>query len=85
MTFEESLEVIESWSDTEKDISRTELRVIVFENPYARIPWPRSLFCGAWDERYGIDDSGFIRRLYAGQALHDWERLTGQSPDFPDV
>lgn len=85
MTFEESLEVIESWSGTEKDVSRSELRIIVFENPYARIPWPKNLFAGAWDERYGLVDGGFIRRLYAGQALRDWERLTGEVPDFPDV
>jgi hypothetical protein len=82
MTWAESFNAIESCAGTFKDVSRTELRVIVHENPYARVNWPQNLFRGAWDEQYGIVDKGYIRRLYAGQALLEWEKLTGKVADF---
>jgi hypothetical protein len=50
MTWEESLKAIETCTGTPKDISRTELRVVVHHNPYARIRWPENLFIGSWDE-----------------------------------
>jgi hypothetical protein len=81
MTFEESLAAIETCRGTDKDICRTELRVIVYENPYARITWPKDLFTAAWDERYGLVDH-YIRRISAGEALLEWERLTGEVAEF---
>jgi hypothetical protein len=39
--------------------------VIVWENAFARIPFPRTLFCGAYDERYGLDGDE-IARVFVG-------------------
>jgi hypothetical protein len=44
------------------------LRVMVFENPFARIPLDRKLFRGAWDERWGKSGDA-IRRISAGRSL----------------
>jgi hypothetical protein len=49
------------------------LRVIVFENPFARIPQDRRLFRGAWDERWGRQGN-IIGRLYVGKSLRRIER-----------
>jgi hypothetical protein len=84
MTLEESIRATMVWGDTEPNAWQKQLHAVVCENPYARKPWPRTLFNGEWDERYGSVD-GVIRRLSAGQALREWERLTNQQPDFPDV
>jgi len=46
----------------------TVLRVVVCENPYARIPLSRDVFSGPFDERWG-DDGGFIRRVIVGDRL----------------
>ena len=73
---------IQSCAGTAQDASRTELRVVVHENPYARVSWPRNLFRGQWDEHYGTTDEGYIRRQYAGQARLEWEKLTGKVADF---
>jgi hypothetical protein len=53
---------------TLRDPQRKPLRVVVHENPYARIPLPRELFCGAWDERYGRLD-GRIQQLFQGEEV----------------
>ena len=50
------------------DQSRKQLRVVVHENPYARIPFPLDLFNGPYDERYGSRD-GRIQSLYQGEAI----------------
>ena len=50
------------------DAAERVLRVIVYENPYARIPLRRDLFVGAWDERFGAVDGG-IGRLFVGNEL----------------
>jgi hypothetical protein len=47
------------------------LRVIVFENPFARIPQDRNLFRGCWDERWGKQGSS-VRRIYVGRSLRRW-------------
>lgn len=43
-------------------------RVIVFENPDARLPLPRDLFVGAYDERWGRDGADIIR-VFAGDEI----------------
>jgi hypothetical protein len=82
LTFEESIKALESLHGTDKDVSRTELRVIVHENRYARMKWPKDLFIGPWDQHYGIIEGGYIRRTYAGQSILKWEELTGDVADF---
>jgi len=41
------------------------LRLSVYENPFARIPFPPDLFRGPFDERWGIEDN-FHLRTFAG-------------------
>lgn len=53
---------------TERDVSLRQLRVIVHENPYARVPLNRELFRGPYDERYGGDE-GRIQRLFQGDEI----------------
>jgi hypothetical protein len=46
--------------------------VIVWENVYARVPLPRDLFNGPWDERYGLD-GGDITRIFCGSAFEEFD------------
>jgi hypothetical protein len=66
---------VESARGTDRDLSYRELRVVVHENPYARVALPADLFRGPWDERYGADDNGQIVRLFRGERLAELERL----------
>jgi hypothetical protein len=53
---------------TEHDVTRKQLRVVVHENPYARIALCADLFRGPYDERYsGVD--GRVQRVFRGEAL----------------
>jgi hypothetical protein len=84
LTLDEHLEEIEKARGTERDVSLSQLRVVVCENPYARIPLPRELFRGPYDERYGLDETtnDRITRLYAGEQIKQLESEEGpeQSP-----
>lgn len=42
--------------------------VIVWENHFARVPFPRTIFCGPYDERWGKDENQ-LKRLFIGEAL----------------
>jgi hypothetical protein len=49
------------------------LRVVVYENPYARVPLPRNIFDGPFDERWGPDGDA-IGLIYAGPEIAKLER-----------
>lgn len=74
------------WVGTERDFDQEEEHagVIVWENAFARIPFPRHLFCGDYDERYGLGDEGDLRRVYVGKGVLNFEELMGErrSPIF---
>jgi hypothetical protein len=61
---------IEDWFNVKGNFDRTErqLGVIVWENPVARIPLSRELFCGPYDERYGLDGD-CLTRVFAGAQI----------------
>lgn len=65
---EEFWEELRKARGTERDVSLRQLRVIVHENPYARVPLTRELFRGPYDERYGGED-GRIQRLFEGDEI----------------
>jgi hypothetical protein len=77
---------LEGWVGAERDFNQEEehIGVIVWENAFARIPFPRNLFCGNYDERYGLDDYGYLRRIYTGAGVVNFEELMGErkSPVF---
>jgi len=52
------------WLDHLPAIERIS-RVVVCENPGARIPLPRDLFRGAFDERWAIQD-GMLKQIFRG-------------------
>ena len=72
----EAFEVIRS-PDVDFDKHETHLGVIVWENVVARIPFPRSLFCGPYDVRWGQrENKPEIERVFVGPdiaALEDLE------------
>ena len=68
LNIEEILGEAEAASGTDRDDSLRELRVVIHENPYARIALPSELFRGPYDERYGESD-GQIQLLYRGDAI----------------
>jgi hypothetical protein len=74
------------WIGAERDFDQDEehVGVIVWENAFARLPFPRHLFCGDYDERYGLDGEGRLQRIFAGEGVLDFERLMGEkgSPVF---
>jgi len=69
LTRTECLTVIESVPRSDND---EVLRVVVHENPYARIPFNREMCHGPFDERWGTD-SGMIRRVFVGDRLAAFE------------
>lgn len=72
------LELSEFWDETERakgtalDLSLSQLRVVVLENPFARIQLPRKLFRGPYDERYAGSE-GRIVRVFCGDQLAELE------------
>lgn len=65
---------IENARGSERDVSLRVVRVVVNENPFARIPLPRDLFVGPYDERYGADNKGTIVRLHAGEMVAQFDK-----------
>jgi hypothetical protein len=53
-------------------------RVIVVENPFARIAFPEGLFVGSFDEHWRwTKENGKIERVFAGSGLRELEELKG--------
>ena len=52
-------------------------RVIVVENPVARVPLPRGLFTGPYDERWEYAN-GEIQRIFAGEPLLQQEEAENE-------
>lgn len=55
------------------DISEKQLGAIVWENLYAAVPLPRSLFSGDWDERWAHEGNAF-RSVHLGKKLAEFEK-----------
>ncbi len=72
LTLEEFQRELDRAHGTERDGSLSQLRVVVHENPYARLPLPRDLFRGPYDERYGAEDNR-ITRVFAGEEIQSLE------------
>jgi len=45
-------------------------RCVICENPGARIPLPRNLFVGPFDERWAMED-GLLKQIYVGDRVGD--------------
>lgn len=75
LTTTEILECYEAIPDS-PDLRR--VRVLVYENPSARIPLSRDLFCGAFDQRWGLDGES-IRRVFVGNEIAAIEEGLGES------
>jgi hypothetical protein len=69
----EFMDEIERVNGTAMDFSLSQLRLIVHENPFARIQLPRELFRGPYDERYAGQE-GRITRVFCGSQLATLER-----------
>jgi hypothetical protein len=68
----ETLEMMDQARGTERDWSLTQLRVVVHENPYARIQLVRDLFSGLYDERFGLLND-HVGRVFAGGGIQSIE------------
>jgi hypothetical protein len=60
------------------DNGQLALRVVVYENPYARIHLTREIFSGPFDERYG-PEGNYIVRIYAGAEIQRLEAMEGKT------
>lgn len=72
---------------TRCDAGIRHLRVVVYENPYARRRPPRTLFRGPFDERHAANTEGRIERVFAGRellALEDEEARAGTKSGEPE-
>jgi hypothetical protein len=61
------VEAFEFLQDVPKTSTADVLRVLAFENPYARIPLDRNLFRGPFDVRWGVQEVG--RSMNVGEEL----------------
>jgi hypothetical protein len=59
------------------DAAETVTRVVVYENPYARLPLTRELFTGRFDERFGPDGDNIVR-LFVGSGISELEAEEAQ-------
>jgi len=58
-------------------------RLVVFENPFARVPLPGPVFRGDFDERHRIKrGSSRIERVYVGRRLKEVEQLEHGKPEL---
>lgn len=73
-TLEEDLAFDEAMPET-PDLRR--VRVVTYENPYARIPLRPELLCGPFDERWGVKGE-FISRVYIGPEAARIEDALGE-------
>jgi len=73
LTDEEFWAEMERCQGTDRDVSLSVVRCRIHENPCARMPLPRDLFCGPYDERFGSDGEGHIVRLFAGAEIATFE------------
>ena len=73
-TLEENLAFYEAIPDS-PELRR--VRVVVYENPFARIPLSRDLFRGPFDERWGVEGE-FVRRVYVGSEVAAIEAVLGE-------
>jgi len=71
-SWEEFLAFAESLKPRGIDAAETILRVVVYENPYARLPLTREIFSGPLDERFGPDGDN-ITRVFAGRRVQGLE------------
>lgn len=62
------------------DAEEERVGVIVWENRFADVPFPRELFRGEYDSRWGLDGSE-IRRIYVGPGLLAYEALDPDSSE----
>jgi hypothetical protein len=51
-------------------------RMVVVENPFARIALPADLFMGPFDERWRLRQ-GQVEKVFAGKKLLEWEAVHG--------
>ena len=85
---ERAVDVLRQLESTKLDFDREEqhLGVIVWENAFASIPFPRDLFRGDYDEIYGVVD-GRQPRVFAGAGITAYEELKASitTPSFFDM
>ena len=78
LTWEEHYHLSQQMRGTECDVSLTQLRLVVCENPYALNPLRRDIFLGPYDERHGPNETpSQIVRLFVGEQLLRLEALAG--------
>ena len=77
---EEFWRLVQNARGTERDVSLRQLRVVLCENPFGRIPsFPREIFSGPYDEIYGQDETAGNRvtRIFAGEQIKQLESQEG--------
>lgn len=60
--------------DVDFDKYERQLGVIVWENAFARIPFPRHFFCGPYDERWG-QEGNELKRIFVGSEIAALEKI----------
>lgn len=85
LAYEEFARMIDRHRGTECDISLTQIRAVVCQNPYARIQFPHGILHGPYDEVFGVTDGG-IARIFAGELIEKLEaeaKSIGYTPMGP--
>jgi hypothetical protein len=78
---EGALELVEEMGD---DGGERRVRVVVYENPFARSPLSRGLFNGPFDERWSME-SGFMRRVFVGEEIVRGEASLSQNDKYLQI
>jgi len=74
-------EEFEAMDDAEKKIEfEDSVRAVILENPYARIPLPQNGLPGPFDQRWGVNGSGWYTLVSIGTEL---ERLRNRERPVP--
>jgi hypothetical protein len=66
--------------------TETHYGVIVWENEYAAVPFPRDFFTGPYDERWGSNRDGKVKRIFRGEKLAEVRAIYPEavSPLWPN-
>ena len=68
LNWDEFMRLAESLRMNGLDTGEMVLRVVVYENPYARIGLARDIFVGPFDERFGLEGD-HMARIFAGKEI----------------
>jgi hypothetical protein len=65
------IETLRNSNDNNFDLEGSKAGLIIYENCYARKPFPKDLFCGEFDTRFGFDGKSIKKEFVGNKILNN--------------